>query len=178
MKHKLRLLLWEDCGKSCPGCCNKEWKLKELPIATNLLPYSEIILTGGEPMLYPELLQRTIGEIQATTNSPKIYLYTANTKNYDKLINIILNICGVTVTLHDDEDVDDFIKLIKEMKKISEINPLWLDGKSLRLHIFKEVQIDILTEFDLKNWVIKRDIEWIKNCPLPQDEIFMRYWIH
>ena len=178
MKDKLRLLLWPDCGKSCPGCCNKDWDLKTLPIATNLIFYREIILTGGEPMLYPDLLQRVIGEIQATTHSPKIYLYTANTKEYDKLINIMSGINGVTVTLHDDEDVDDFIKLIKEMKKISEINPFWLDGKSLRLHIFKEVQIDILTEFDLKNWVIKRDIEWIKNCPLPQDEIFMRYWIH
>ena len=174
---KLRLLLWEDCGKSCPGCCNKDWNLKELPIATSLLPYDEIILTGGEPMLYPDLLQRTIGEIQATTNSPKIYLYTANTKNYDKLINILINIDGITVTLHEDEDVKDFVKFIEELNKISERLPCWLENKSLRLHIFKEVNASLIKKLDLLGtWDIREDIEWIENCPLPKDEIFMRYW--
>ena len=177
MRHKLRLLLWSDCGKSCLGCCNKDWNLNELPIATNLIPYSEIILTGGEPMLYPELLQRTIGEIQATTNSPKIYLYTANTKNYNKLIDILAIIDGVTVTLHDDEDVDDFIKLIKEMKKISEITPFWLDEKSLRLHVFEDVDASAIERIDFPHvWDVKGHIKWIENCPLPNDEIFMRYW--
>lgn len=174
---KLRLLLWEDCGKSCPGCCNKDWKLKQLPIATNLIAYDEIILTGGEPMLYPELLQRVIGEIQATTNSPKIYLYTANTKNYDKLINILLDINGITITLHDPEDVTDFLKLIEEMKKISEVIPHWLDNKSLRLHIFKEAHATVLNNIKLPGWWdIKKDIEWIENCPLPEGEEFKRYW--
>ena len=177
MRHKLRLLLWEDCGKSCPGCCNKDWNLKELPIATNLIPYDEIILTGGEPMLYPELLQRVIGEIQATTNSPRIYLYTANTKNYDKLINVLITIDGLTITLHEDEDVKDFVRFMEEMNKIGERLPYWLENKSLRLHIFKEVDASVIKNIKLiGNWDIKDDIEWEQNCPLPDDEVFMRYW--
>lgn len=177
MNHKLRLLLWEDCGKSCPGCCNKDWKLKELPIVTNFSYYQEIILTGGEPMLYPDLLQRVIGEIMATTfYNPKIYLYTANTKNIDKLINILLNLSGITITLHDPEDIEDFIKFIEELNKMSRN---WLNDKSLRLHIFKEAEVgDKLKKLDLPGtWDIKEGIEWIDNCPLPKDEEFKRYWM-
>jgi hypothetical protein len=178
MKDKLRLLLWPDCGKSCPGCCNKDWDLKTLPIATNLIFYREIILTGGEPMLYPDLLQRVIGEIQATTHSPKIYLYTANTKEYDKLINIMSGINGVTVTLHDDEDVTDFIKLVEEMNKISAINSHWLDDKSLRLHVFEDVDASAIEGINLPDvWNVKGHIKWIENCPLPNDEEFKRYWL-
>ncbi len=177
MKNKLRLLLWPDCGKSCPGCCNKDWDLTALPIATNLIPFSEIILTGGEPMLYPDLLQRVIGEIQATTHSPKIFLYTANTKNYNKLIDILTVINGVTITLHDPEDVTDFIRLIEEMNKINEINSHWLDDKSLRLHVFEDVDASAIENINLSDiWNIKGNIRWIENCPLPADEVFMRYW--
>jgi hypothetical protein len=45
---------------------------------------------------------------------------------------------------------------------------------SLRLHIFEGIDISKLDDIDLKNWKIKKNIKWIKNCPLPQDEVFMR----
>ncbi len=34
--------------------------------------------------------------------------------------------------------------------------------------------VDIPDEIDLSNWIVKADIEWIKNCPLPENEVFMR----
>ena len=50
---KLRLLLFEECNRSCPGCCNRDWDLQPLPVCYDLPPYRIILLTGGEPMLYP-----------------------------------------------------------------------------------------------------------------------------
>jgi hypothetical protein len=44
-------------------------------------------------------------------------------------------------------------------------------GKSLRLNVFKGVS---LAELNLSCWKVKPNIKWIKNCPLPEDEVFMR----
>ena len=29
-KNILRLLLWEECNRTCQGCCNKDWDLSSL----------------------------------------------------------------------------------------------------------------------------------------------------
>ena len=41
----------------------------------------------------------------------------------------------------------------------------------MRLNIFHNVDI---AKIDLVKWIVKKDITWIKNCPLPKDEVFMR----
>jgi hypothetical protein len=42
----------------------------------------------------------------------------------------------------------------------------------MRLNIFKDIEIG---ELKYGGWKIKKDIEWIKNCPLPAGEILKRY---
>ena len=44
--------------------------------------------------------------------------------------------------------------------------------KSLRLKVFKGVDV---SGIDLSLWDVKDNIEWIKDCPLPEDEVLMRY---
>jgi molybdenum cofactor biosynthesis enzyme MoaA len=51
---KLRLLVTERCARSCSGCCNHDWDLAALPTCESYAGYDEVLLTGGEPMLYPE----------------------------------------------------------------------------------------------------------------------------
>jgi len=43
---------------------------------------------------------------------------------------------------------------------------------SLRLNIFKGIYIPEVV--DLSLWKVKKDMEWISNCPLPEDEVFMK----
>lgn len=74
-KDKLRLLLLDDCNRNCPGCCNRDWDLQALPLCQDYTPYRLIMLTGGEPMLYPEIIREAIAAIRRQTNVP-IYLYT------------------------------------------------------------------------------------------------------
>ncbi|MBU1087771.1 MAG: hypothetical protein KKD05_09695, partial [Candidatus Omnitrophica bacterium] len=56
MMKKLRLLLFTECNRNCNGCCNNDWDLKSLLNEHLFKEYSEILLTGGEPMLHPELI--------------------------------------------------------------------------------------------------------------------------
>ena len=157
----LRLLLTSVCNRSCPGCCNKDWDLKNLPKCISFKGYDEIILTGGEPMLFPSLLRKTISRIRRQTKAP-IYIYTAHLENIAIAKEMFFLSDGLTVTLHEQED-------ILPWKLFNEIIPR--NCKSLRLNVFSNVKI---THESMKGWKVKRNIEWIKNCPLPKNEVFMR----
>ncbi len=164
MKKTLRLLLFEDCNRSCEGCCNKQWDLSKLPVVKDFTPYDEIILTGGEPMLHPEIVDTVSSFIRLINPTAKIILYTAMTTTFSTLIHTLKKIDGLTVTLHDQQDVIPFLlfdDLIDDDLRYS---------KSLRLNIFSGVHVMILPDM----WKEKENIEWLENCPLPDNEVFMR----
>lgn len=156
----LRLLLFSACNRSCVGCCNKDWDLDALPKVKNYRGYDEIILTGGEPMLNPGLVIETASQIRLQTHAP-IILYTAKP---ERLPEVMPYLDGVTVTLHEPDDVAPFLTLP---------NPLLGAGFyrhcTKRLNVFAGVDVP-----DIYGWEIKRGIEWIKDCPLPDQEVFMR----
>lgn len=163
-KKKLRLLLFEACNRNCTGCCNKDWDLKSLSYCTDYTPYSEILLTGGEPMLKPDLVIRVVEKIRRQTTAP-IILYTADLTKPLWLFLIAPNIDGLTVTLHEPNDALAFKAFDKQFKP-----PMRMLDR-LRLNVFKEVGAVEAKPY----WKVKPDMEWIKNCPLPDGEVFMRY---
>lgn len=160
---KLRLLLFAECERNCSGCCNNDWDLSGLPQVTNYTGYDEILLTGGEPLLHPNIVKRTIKCIRKGTTSP-IYLYTA-TNNVTAFLDILRYVDGICLTLHKQYDVLYFKILNKILIKLD------TSDKSLRLNVFHNI---ILGDINTSKWIVKSDIQWIKNCPLPKDEIFMR----
>jgi hypothetical protein len=170
---KLRLLLFSDCTKSCPGCCNKDWNLISLPTCKTYCGFDEIILTGGEPMMNVSLVKETILEIRKQNSKAKIYMYTANVSVYD-IYELFILLDGITVTLHDKSDIQPFIHFVNKISK----SPYKELKKSLRLNVFQGVylfeNLDSGENFDLKRCEIKDNIKWIKHCPLPKDEVFMR----
>uniref|UniRef100_A0A6H2A3H0 Putative iron-sulfur binding domain containing protein n=1 Tax=viral metagenome TaxID=1070528 RepID=A0A6H2A3H0_9ZZZZ len=161
---KLRLIIFKECNKSCIGCCNKDWDLKNLPIETDFSQYDEILLTGGEPMLVPLSIIRTIKRIRHANKTAKIYLYTAKTYPPLDLLSVLNFLDGITVTLHEQWDVEEF-RFFNNIITGSEIT------KSFRLNIFKGIDIKNL---NLSKWIIKNNMTWIKNCPLPKGEVLKR----
>lgn len=149
----LRLLLFSSCNRSCAGCCNNDWDLNALPVAKDFRGYDMVILTGGEPMLNPRLVAATAHRIRCQTDAP-IILYTAKP---EQLPEVMPFLDGVTVTLHEQADVPTFRRAAAK-----------LTG-SRRVNVFKDVNVP-----DIPGWEMKRDIEWIEDCPLPADEVFMR----
>lgn len=148
----LRLLLLSACNRACPGCCNKQWDIATLPVVRDFRGYNMVILTGGEPMLNPSLVVGVTHHIRCQTTAP-IILYTAKPEG---LPLVMPYLDGVTVTLHEQADVAPFLALPK------------LHG-SLRVNVFAGVEVG-----DVPGWQAKRNIEWIEDCPLPKDEVFMR----
>ena len=168
---KLRMLITTVCNRSCSGCCNKQWDLEALPRTKYFGGYDEVIITGGEPMLYPELVQEVAGEIRRQNQHTKIFLYTALVRFTD-LSRLIREgyLDGVTVTLHEHSDLTTSFFAFAGA-------PTYFPGRSFRLNVFKEARVleSMLQALEEAGWNIRRGVEWIENCPLPEDEVFMRY---
>ena len=162
---KLRLLVTKNCNRNCPGCCNKEWDLDKLPEAELVhTRYDEIIITGGEPLLNIEAVMLLCEKIRVLQPGVPIYVYTACI-DIEK-ISKILGVCdGVTLTLHTPLDgVSFFNSKYNRFKNIF--------NKSLRLHVFEGIAVP--SNAYVSRWDVKDSIRWIKNCPLPKDEIFCK----
>lgn len=168
MNKTLRLLITKDCNRNCAGCCNKQWDLDKLPIVGSFDEFDEIILTGGEPLLNYKRLFGIIEEIRSQTKAP-IYVYTAKVRPYVDFLSLLLKVDGVTLTLHESKDFTSLAVLNQVLVYL----PDFTEKKSLRLNIFKEVEVP--KDTDLSFWKVKSDIEWIENCPLPENEVFMRW---
>jgi hypothetical protein len=161
-ERKLRLLTCVECNLSCPGCCNDDWDIDNLPVCTDFSKYDLIMLTGGEPMLFPAELMKLIQRIRENSDA-KIILYTAKLHDVQSLHFIMKGLDGITVTLHEPEDVPWFYFFAGFIH--GEI-----ESMSLRVNVFHNVSLNKIPP----GWKVKRDIHWIKDCPLPEGEEFMK----
>ena len=167
MNRKLRLVVTAKCHNRCPMCCNNRFDLNELP-KLERLNYEEIMITGGEPMLYSadviNLVISIRGVASCIGSNPKIYLYTA-VPDAKAVMDTLEYLDGAVVTPHTAKDVEEFIKLNEALPADH--------GKSLRFNLFPEVAELLPADLDLSKWVVK-EMRWIKDCPVPDGEDLCR----
>lgn len=168
---KLRLLMFEKCNRSCERCCNKDFSLDTLPVVQDYSGYRTIMLTGGEPMLNVPLLLGTVAAIREVNPKAKIIVYTAKINRISLVLSVLEAVDGMTVTLHKQKDKKRFFNL--NMVLMHKGLLALTQGKSLRLNAFREAEVPSTYEGH-GIWKVKNGLEWIKNCPLPTDEVFMR----
>jgi len=164
---KIRLVMWEDCERECPGCCMRDWDFFSLPPVTpiDLGAADQILLTGGEPLLDPYALHMLISYITKYSLA-EVIVYTAKTDDTPLLLGLLGAVDGLTVTLHDQSDVTSFLRFNAALPAGT------LHRKSLRLNVFKGVDI---TGHSLYHWNVRDNMVWIKDCPLPEGEVLMRF---
>ena len=167
---KLRLLVTTLCPNKCPLCCNNSWDFSKLPVVDRW-NYDKIMFTGGEPLLFPDEVATLAKSIKTIAkeggNNPKLYIYTAvcDTGN---VTSVIKYVDGIVLTPHNLSDIPKFIALNDVMRHNDSFN-----GKSMRLNLFSNIKEALPKDIDLSMWHIK-DIEWIKDCPVPKGEDFRR----
>ena len=169
--EKLRLLVTTKCPNKCPMCCNNSWDFSKLPVVEHF-NYKEIMITGGEPLLFPEKLANLAESIKtvqklAYGNKGKLFLYTALA---DMLPNYIRYFDGVVYTPH---SVNDVHSLLEANNFLLDYKDELMESKSLRLNLFPDIKKHIPDNTDLSLWKVK-DMQWIKDCPVPADEEFER----
>ena len=165
---KLRLLVTERCNRNCPKCCNQFHDLKNIPTITDsigeLAEYDEIMLTGGEPALEGKLCRRIIWLIRSINPKAKVYMYTAEIFQFPYELFSMLD--GVTLTLHNQSDVDLFLYYKRAIE-------FYLAGKSNRLFVFSDLNLDD-NDACSEHWTVRR-IQWQDDCPLPDGEVLKRW---
>jgi hypothetical protein len=166
MNTKLRLLITEKCNRRCKGCCNEDWDLSKVPLCgLDFEQYDYIMITGGEPMLFPSKIFEVVRNIRISNPRANIYMYTAKVDNLVHLMPILDILDGICLTLHEQTDVGNFYILDMILRR----EPYLLKRLSLRLNIFKGIDVKIN-----RAWKVKDNMEWIKDCQLPEGEDFKR----
>ena len=174
--RKLRLLVITDCPNHCPLCCNNSWDFSKLPSVTSF-DYDEVMITGGEPLLFVDKVVKLARSIKTLSpilypeeGAPKIYVYTSIAAYFP--IRQLLNVVdGIVLTPHSKDDVKRFIRLNERLRMYLAENPQL--KSSLRLNLFKNIKDMLPEDIDLSIWKVK-DMEWIKDCPVPKGEDFKR----
>lgn len=165
---KLRLLITPKCNRNCEQCCNKGFDLDSLPRITQadqFAGYTEISLTGGEPLLEYDKVRDTIMYIREYGNqSCPINLYTAMSE-HPNLVDLA-KIVNLTITIHDKEAM---VAMLDQWMRLESV-PI----KHIRVKLAPSVhRYHTLIEHYLYGcWVEKFD--WIDDCPLPEGEEFKR----
>lgn len=78
---------------------------------------------------------------------------------------------GIVLTPHSKYDVKWFIRLNESLRMYLAENPQL--KSSLRPNLFKNIKDMLPEDIDLSIWKVK-DMEWIKDCPVPKGEDFKR----
>jgi len=112
-----RVITTFECNRNCPYCSNNYESLisqgREVEKILSLAEkYDEIIVTGGEPMLYPYDTLELIDGFKYVNPEVKVYLYTALYHEIIQSSNLLDLVDGITYTLHENatlKDVYDFI---------------------------------------------------------------------
>lgn len=149
MKDTAKLLLNLD-GTSRTKLANA----REICSVKELGGYKEIVITGGEPFLYPRKLLKFIKQLKKVNRYCNVYIHTAclHLGDYEKILNLV---DGITVTLHAEASDDD----ICDLKYMSE----YLYGEMIDMRLL--IDSNVYDRYDLRNikmetWNVVRKLEW------------------
>lgn len=159
-----RVIVTWDCPRDCDLCCNKNLPAEAKPRrVADLKGYDQVLLTGGEPTLYPVRLLEIVRELRQQTpaEKQKVYLYTAL---YRPALGSLVEVTdGVHYSLHHPLHPADLEGFYRFQRLIGAY-----PGKSFRLYI--EPRIRQAIEIVPSRWEKVEVKPWLDFCPLPPDE--------
>lgn len=158
-----RLIVTYKCPNDCAGCCNKDWKY-DPPKPITHFDYDQILITGGEPLLFAERVMGLASAIRCMSKA-KIYVYTATVLPF---LWVMPFVDGMTLTLHTESDVERYAEFAHDCQ-----HELIAYPGSLRLNVFNECKPDPDRQIYLPCFQTKF-VDWVKDCPLPPGEELLR----
>jgi hypothetical protein len=166
-----RMIITARCNRSCPGCCNDSINYSGLPHIDDikqLLVYDSLVITGGEPMLFPYLVHEIARKLRLLEWQGKIYLQTAYAPPelvyaYKRIVPLIN---GITFTLHEEFYEED-------LKGYSFLGNLEGDNMTVRLNVDDRIPSKVYDKISVRDGVEIRPMSWKEDCPLPDNEVLV-----
>lgn len=165
-KPVMHLLITDKCDRDCKWCCNKQYDVNDIPIATKEEYESvEIVcLTGGEPFEYSIPSDVATWLKSTYPNIKRVYVYTnaaplsdcfleiaAKKSNFDCLSNID----GLSVSIKNKHDLWSFEPIAKH-KPVAKL-------KSNLLYVFDNLLPEYVGNFKVINREWQEDFKPAKN---------------
>jgi len=171
MKKKARLVITLKCPRNCSYCCMKYdhilGQMKPLDSLEELHGYEEVMITGGEPMLFPDKVMDIARWINGKSRETKIFLYTAI--YHWRIPTLIKLVDGIQYTLHEDtteQDIENFLNIQREIQLRGR------DDQSFRLCIDPNVAYKVGVVPCTWDSIKVKDWRSEEECIVPKDEDF------
>jgi pyruvate-formate lyase-activating enzyme len=139
-----------------------------------LRDYDTLMLTGGEPMLYPDRIIKIARILRKVSPSAQIFLYTALHKDDGELERVLKYVDGVQFSLHKEANDKD----IEQFQAFQRVANKWKGSKSFRLYVDKamshaeRVKIipSVWKRFEIKPWASEDELKAQQPGGLPSGE--------
>ena len=132
---KIHLLTTRLCSRNCPNCCNLLYTDDIVPFVSDeeLKQCKELFLTGGEPFQFTNPNEIAKWFKNKYQNIEKVIVYSNVTefKNYLWFGGQIDNIDGISISIKNKQDVEDFKYIIRH----SEVDKM----KYNRVYVFNKL---------------------------------------
>jgi len=143
--------------------------LSRLPVCSDYSTYDIVEFDGGEPMLSPSVMKYAIEIIRLSNQRAKLIMHTSYNRDPMDILHKLDYLDGVVITLHEQEDVEPFLKLAELLHNTGRLDKE--HSKTLKVNVLNGVEIDGIQE----EWVVQSSSEWEARFTLDKNEEFMRF---
>ena len=165
----MHLFVTKRCTNNCPLCCNKNYDIEKVPLPTEeeLSSVSTVCLTGGDPFLLGEKLDKIVNNLRSRENIKNIYVFTSGyacllyLRNFGKLPNID----GITFSPKSERDYDAIWNFIENYSHH------FMKLSSNRMYVFIDKYDDCNYTIDNNRLILLADAWDYLNC-----QVFLRTW--
>lgn len=165
-KPVMHLLITDKCDRDCAYCCNKQYDVKSIPVASKeeFESVDTVCLTGGEPFKYGEPCNIAMWLKRKYPNIKNVYVYTNAEPLLEWLEKNIINgfdfivfsfIDGLSVSIKNMDDVSAFKSLV--------VHPLVKQLKSNYLYVMNGLYPKQTGNFKVINREWQEDFKPAKN---------------
>lgn len=165
MKNTARVIITTKCYRDCKYCVNKQAHVikqaTRISDITSLKYYREVLITGGEPTLYPDDVISAAKKLHKQNPNVLVYLYT--TLLVRELEDILQVVDGVTYTIHKDATETD-IKIFVRTQELFQS----FKNHSFLLSIDKD--LDKIIPIIPSVWKHVKIKGWKTKCIVPVNE--------
>jgi len=144
MNNSARVIVTLKCSLSCKNCANNNKELiksaREITSPQELEGYDDIVITGGEPLSVPHIVEDIVNHLHSPDRT--IYLYTSGFSEKGALIYHKLD--GITLTIHKEVIMPIWRSVLTawestiEEEKLEDVNNrLFIDSRLMNKLTFK-----------------------------------------
>lgn len=169
-----RVIITRRCQRNCSGCCNTYSHIMQNAVSIDnisaLKGYSIICITGGEPLLEPDLTLGVVAKIRRQNPNSLVYLYSA--LYTERMYDVVDAVDGIHYSLHKEACAADMYDFQQFQKLVA-----WKGyGKSFRLYIDPKVRYPVKIRpwlwkrVEIKPWLTEEELIAIQPNGLPKGE--------